>query len=180
MFYNLKKVWINLFKLYLHKKSAKKVFFVSNYPPPPLSLYLFFLYTNWKESYKLLHPGLKTRILSKEADLIHRFVTAILNFLSIKSRYITKLYESKVPTGYTETRNASTIHRFCRNPRKPVVPLNRWRGTVLNCKPVLSHPMIRRRTKVQKSRAHPTPLTRMNPRIIALCKRHKEMKKKNK
>ena len=38
MFYHLKKVWINLFKLYLRKKSAKKVFFVSNYPPPPRPL----------------------------------------------------------------------------------------------------------------------------------------------
>ena len=35
MLYNLKKGWINLFKLYLRKKSAKKVFFVSNYPLPP-------------------------------------------------------------------------------------------------------------------------------------------------
>ena len=35
MLYNLKKVWINLLKLYLRKKSAKKVFFVSNYPLLP-------------------------------------------------------------------------------------------------------------------------------------------------
>ena len=35
MLYNLKKIWINLFKLYLRKKSAKKVFQIIPYPPPP-------------------------------------------------------------------------------------------------------------------------------------------------
>ena len=39
MLYHLKKVWIHLFKLYLRKKSAKKVFFVSNYPLLPPLMY---------------------------------------------------------------------------------------------------------------------------------------------